>query len=77
MKIYIKKHLRNSSNANHRYTSPDFSYFKSWLPCIFFSGGVTIGKIGRQLAQVARVLFFFRDGVDDNMLYRLCLVNTM
>ncbi|ESN97090.1 hypothetical protein HELRODRAFT_114397 [Helobdella robusta] len=35
----------------YRYTSPDFTYLQSWLPCIFFSGGVTIGNIGRQLAQ--------------------------
>lgn len=35
-----------------RYTSPDFLYVRSWLPCIFFSGGVTVGNIGRQLAMV-------------------------
>lgn len=35
-----------------RYTSPDFLYIRSWLPCIFFSGGVTVGNIGRQLAMV-------------------------
>uniref|UniRef100_A0A4W3HKQ7 Insulin-induced gene 1 protein n=1 Tax=Callorhinchus milii TaxID=7868 RepID=A0A4W3HKQ7_CALMI len=34
-----------------RYTSPDFLYIRSWLPCIFFSGGVTVGNIGRQLAM--------------------------
>ena len=34
-----------------RYTSPDFLYIRSWLPCIFFSGGVTVGNIGRQLAN--------------------------
>lgn len=35
-----------------RHTSPDFLYVRSWLPCIFFSGGVTVGNIGRQLAMV-------------------------
>ncbi|XP_074658915.1 insulin-induced gene 2 protein-like [Tubulanus polymorphus] len=34
----------------YRYTEPDFLYVRSWLPCIFFSGGVTMGNIGRQLA---------------------------
>lgn len=38
-----------------RYTSPDFLYIRSWLPCIFFSGGVTVGNIGRQLAMVITV----------------------
>ncbi|XP_013392073.1 insulin-induced gene 2 protein [Lingula anatina] len=33
-----------------RYTEPDFLYVRSWLPSIFFSGGVTMGNIGRQLA---------------------------
>lgn len=37
---------------SRRYTSPDFLYIRSWLPCIFFSGGVTVGNIGRQLAMV-------------------------
>ncbi|XP_069853303.1 insulin-induced gene 1 protein isoform X1 [Dipodomys merriami] len=35
----------------YQYTSPDFLYIRSWLPCIFFSGGVTVGNIGRQLAM--------------------------
>ncbi|GAB1285358.1 Insulin-induced gene protein [Apodemus speciosus] len=34
-----------------RYTSPDFLYVRSWLPCIFFAGGITMGNIGRQLAM--------------------------
>lgn len=34
----------------YRYTAPDFLFVRSWLPCIFFSGGVTMGNIGRQLA---------------------------
>ncbi|XP_072028651.1 insulin-induced gene 2 protein-like [Amphiura filiformis] len=34
----------------YRYTEPDFLYVRSWLPCVFFSGGVTMGNIGRQLA---------------------------
>ncbi|KAF6018846.1 INSIG2 [Bugula neritina] len=32
------------------YSKPDFFYIKSWVPCIFFSGGVTMGTIGRALA---------------------------
>ncbi|CAB1328821.1 unnamed protein product [Coregonus sp. 'balchen'] len=32
------------------YTSPDFLYIRSWLPCIFFAGVITMGNIGRQLA---------------------------
>lgn len=39
-----------------RYTSPDFLYIRSWLPCIFFSGGVTVGNIGRQLAMVRELV---------------------
>jgi len=35
----------------YMYTEPDFLYVRSWLPCIFFSGGVTMGNIGRQLAM--------------------------
>lgn len=38
-------------NGVYQYTSPDFFYVRSWLPCIFFSGGVTVGNIGRQLAM--------------------------
>jgi hypothetical protein len=37
-------------NGIYRYTAPDFLYVRSWLPCIFFSGGITMGNIGRQLA---------------------------
>ncbi|KAB0403149.1 hypothetical protein E2I00_008047, partial [Balaenoptera physalus] len=39
-------------NGVYQYTSPDFLYIRSWLPCIFFSGGVTVGNIGRQLAMI-------------------------
>ena len=38
-----------------RYTEPDFLYVRSWLPCVFFSGGVTMGNIGRQLATVSTI----------------------
>ncbi|CAK9303156.1 unnamed protein product [Gordionus sp. m RMFG-2023] len=38
-------------NGIYEYTEPDFIYVRSWLPCIFFSGAVTIGNIGRQLAM--------------------------
>ncbi|XP_028659991.1 insulin-induced gene 1 protein [Erpetoichthys calabaricus] len=41
-------------NGVYQYTSPDFLYIRSWLPCIFFSGGVTVGNIGRQLAMGAQ-----------------------
>ncbi|XP_049745145.1 insulin-induced gene 2 protein isoform X2 [Elephas maximus indicus] len=37
-------------NGVYQYTSPDFLYVRSWLPCIFFAGGITMGNIGRQLA---------------------------
>ncbi|XP_073413198.1 insulin-induced gene 2 protein [Dendrobates tinctorius] len=36
-------------NGVYQYTSPDFLYVRSWLPCIFFAGGITMGNIGRQL----------------------------
>lgn len=36
------------------YTHPDFLFVRSWLPSIFFSGGVTFGHLGRKLAQVGR-----------------------
>uniref|UniRef100_A0A8C8JQW0 Insulin-induced gene protein n=1 Tax=Oncorhynchus tshawytscha TaxID=74940 RepID=A0A8C8JQW0_ONCTS len=39
-------------NGVYQYTYPDFLYVRSWLPCIFFSGGVTVGNIGRQLAMI-------------------------
>ena len=26
-----------------------------WVPCLFFSGGITVGKIGRQLAMLEYV----------------------
>ncbi|XP_048861988.1 insulin-induced gene 2 protein [Brienomyrus brachyistius] len=37
-------------NEVFQYTSPDFLYIRSWLPCIFFAGVITMGNIGRQLA---------------------------
>ncbi|XP_029386303.1 insulin-induced gene 2 protein isoform X3 [Echeneis naucrates] len=37
-------------NGVFKYTSPDFLYIRSWLPCIFFAGVITMGNIGRQLA---------------------------
>lgn len=37
-------------NGVFQYTSPDFLYIRSWLPCIFFAGVITVGNIGRQLA---------------------------
>uniref|UniRef100_A0A493T7W9 Insulin-induced gene protein n=1 Tax=Anas platyrhynchos platyrhynchos TaxID=8840 RepID=A0A493T7W9_ANAPP len=40
-------------NGVYQYTSPDFLYVRSWLPCIFFAGGITMGNIGRQLAMVS------------------------
>ncbi|GAB1608750.1 insulin-induced gene 2 protein isoform X1, partial [Argonauta hians] len=41
-------------NGVYRYTEPDFLFVRSWLPCVFFSGGVTMGNIGRQLAMYDR-----------------------
>ncbi|XP_039611344.1 insulin-induced gene 2 protein isoform X2 [Polypterus senegalus] len=38
-------------NGVFQYTSPDFLYVRSWLPCIYFAGGITMGNIGRQLAM--------------------------
>lgn len=38
-------------NGVYKYTEPDFLFVRSWLPCVFFSGGVTMGNIGRQLAM--------------------------
>ncbi|XP_052245989.1 insulin-induced gene 2 protein-like [Dreissena polymorpha] len=35
----------------YKYGQADFMFIRSWLPCIFFSGGVTMGNIGRQLAM--------------------------
>ncbi|KAL7991759.1 hypothetical protein Chor_016015 [Crotalus horridus] len=40
-------------NGVYQYTSPDFLYVRSWLPCIFFAGGITMGNIGRQLAMIS------------------------
>lgn len=36
-----------------RYSNPDFLYMQSWVPCLFFSGGVTVGAVGRALASVS------------------------
>ncbi|KAJ8313750.1 hypothetical protein KUTeg_008311 [Tegillarca granosa] len=38
-------------NGIYRYSKADFLFVRSLLPCVFFSGGVTIGNIGRQLAK--------------------------
>lgn len=35
----------------YKYSKADLMFLRSWLPSIFFSGGVTIGNIGRQLAM--------------------------
>lgn len=39
------------SNGIYQYTNTEVRSVRSWLPCIFFSGGVTVGNIGRQLAM--------------------------
>lgn len=44
-------------NGVYQYTSPDFLYVHSWLPYIFFAGGITMGNIGRQLAMVCLCFF--------------------
>ncbi|XP_065191226.1 insulin-induced gene 1 protein-like [Sycon ciliatum] len=36
----------------YTYTHPDFLFVRSWLPAIFFCGGVTFGHLGRKLADV-------------------------
>ncbi|OCT60875.1 hypothetical protein XELAEV_18046898mg [Xenopus laevis] len=41
-------------NGVYEYTAPDFLYVRSWLPCIFFAGGITMGNIGRQLEMYER-----------------------
>ncbi|XP_062258567.1 insulin-induced gene 2 protein isoform X2 [Platichthys flesus] len=41
-------------NGVFQYTSPDFLYIRSWLPCIFFAGVITMGNIGRQLALIVK-----------------------
>ncbi|XP_069588658.1 insulin-induced gene 2 protein [Ranitomeya imitator] len=41
-------------NGVYQYTSPDFLYVRSWLPSIFFAGGITMGNIGRQLEMYER-----------------------
>ncbi|KAJ8350577.1 hypothetical protein SKAU_G00257070 [Synaphobranchus kaupii] len=38
-------------NRAFQYPSPDFLYIRSWLLCIFFTGVITMGNIGRQLAM--------------------------
>ncbi|XP_072544593.1 insulin-induced gene 1 protein [Salminus brasiliensis] len=38
-------------NGIYQYTNQEVRSVRSWLPCIFFSGGVTVGNIGRQLAM--------------------------
>lgn len=35
-----------------KFTEREFLYIRSWLPCIVFSGGITIGNIGRKLALI-------------------------
>ncbi|GFR21460.1 insulin-induced gene 1 protein [Trichonephila clavata] len=32
------------------YSEREFSYVQSWLPCVVFSGGITVANIGKQLA---------------------------
>ncbi|XP_035214183.1 LOW QUALITY PROTEIN: insulin-induced gene 2 protein-like, partial [Stegodyphus dumicola] len=33
------------------YSEREFLYVRSWLPCVVFSGGITIANIGKQLAM--------------------------
>uniref|UniRef100_V5GLQ4 Putative insulin-induced protein n=1 Tax=Ixodes ricinus TaxID=34613 RepID=V5GLQ4_IXORI len=33
-----------------RCSDKDLTFVRSWLPCVFFSGGITVGNIGRLLA---------------------------
>uniref|UniRef100_A0A671TSE2 Insulin-induced gene protein n=1 Tax=Sparus aurata TaxID=8175 RepID=A0A671TSE2_SPAAU len=50
-------------NGVFQYTSPDFLYIRSWLPCIFFAGVITMGNIGRQLALVRNWSHLTRSGL--------------
>lgn len=36
----------------YKHGEPDFLYARSWIPFYFFSGVVTFGSIGRQLAMI-------------------------
>ena len=47
--LYLKILLFSIS---FRHGEPDFLYARSWIPFYFFSGVVTFGSIGRQLAMV-------------------------
>ncbi|GFW28491.1 insulin-induced gene 2 protein [Trichonephila clavipes] len=40
------------------YSEREFSYVQSWLPCVVFSGGITVANIGKQLAVVSGIHFF-------------------
>lgn len=51
--VSVLAHKGDWLSSLPRYTSPDFLYVRSWLPCIFFAGGITMGNIGRQLAMVS------------------------
>eukprot|EP01135_Chromosphaera_perkinsii_P009250 Nk52_evm2s1705 gene=Nk52_evmTU2s1705 len=33
-----------------RFTQADFFLIRSWIPCVFFSGGICFGNLGRQLS---------------------------
>lgn len=37
-------------NRIGRCSEKDLTFVRSWLPCVFFSGGITVGNIGRLLA---------------------------
>ena len=50
---------KNASPSLYSYTQAEFLFVRSWCPCIFFSGGVTVGNIGRQLAAVSIVYLQF------------------
>lgn len=43
-------------NGFLRGTEHDFVYIQTLLPCVFFSGGITVGNIGRQLALDGKVV---------------------
>ena len=67
------------SFAIYRYTNPDFLYMQSWVPCLYFSGGVTIGAFGRALAKVSRDHFSYSKIIvllqSIFLMYNLCYVN--
>lgn len=72
--LFAYQYVKTAVHIYFRYTEPDFLFVRSWLPCIFFSGGITMGNIGRQLAVVSTchyTLFLTRVLVVSQLLFGL------